>query len=589
LDSDWFFDFEEIVGDYGVVSERRLDDFLASAADLGYTVVFDAEPRRASQGLLDAPDFELQSDFPGTINGFLPFQLEGFNALKDLDWGGSAIWSTGTGKTALMAALIIHHHPDLALVVVKKNNKYDMKIKLDELGRIQSTIVQGSRKRRERIYEQTAEALSLGAPVTLVLNYEKFRDDDEWLQALTTGRRVVILWDEMPSKLANRSTQLYKGVLKVLFKTYGKPRAKELLQYQFTATPIENNPEDQLSCIRLINPTIWPRIKDWELDHVRSRNPWSHKPTKFKNLEKMRLKLEFMTHQVDKANPEIAQYFPEVFERAEYIDWSTQDRRVYDAAEAIVKDKIIEGDANAFQLIRVLQMICDQPELINASAENRAAFEEELLAADDDELEDIQIRGSTLALDILEAMGGSLSGEHCNKLDRLRDRLVKHRNEKVLIFSTWGRLGMPLIEAALESWGITYRSYRGTDRQRENAKNEWRENPDLQVLLLSDAGSDSIDLPEASVVIHYNLPLKWSKLIQRQNRAHRINSQHKSVTVYFLIMADSIEERILKIITKKLGYHFSLYKEGASEILESKSLDKDDLWFLITGQMPDLI
>jgi SNF2 family DNA or RNA helicase len=141
----------------------------------------------------------------------------------------------------------------------------------------------------------------------------------------------------------------------------------------------------------------------------------------------------------------------------------------------------------------------------------------------------------------------------------------------------------------LDEWGITYRSYRGTEKQREDAKNEWRAKDDLQVLLLSDAGSDSIDLPEASVVIHYNLPMKWSKLNQRQNRAHRINSTHKSVIFYMLIMAGSIEERIIQIITKKLGYHFSLFKDGAMELLEAAGLDKDDLWYLLTGQQTDII
>jgi SNF2 family DNA or RNA helicase len=599
FDPDYFYDFEEIVGRYSTVTISRLATFLDRAEELGYSVVFLEDPTPIIdwwKHLRKPPEFSLNSEFPEAINGLLPFQIEGLNYLKDTPYGGSVIWSTGTGKTALMAALIKEHAPALTLVVVKKNNKSDMRKKLLTLGDEESIIIEGTPERRVRLYQLVESRLASGKHTTVVLNYEKFRDDPDELQALIAGREVLILWDEMPSKLANRETQLYKAVRKCLYAAYShkgiRPRPKVLRQYQFTATPIENNPNDQLSCIRLIDPFVWKSIGEWEADHVATRSPFNRKPSTFKNLDKMQLKTAHMTHVVDKADPEIARYFPAVIEDPQYIDWHPDDRKVYELAQNMVAERMQaakEGEddpVNAFQLMGILQMLCDNPEIVNASAENRLLFEEELLAASDDELEDITIRGSELALLLLERLGRPLTSKHCQKLERLRDLIAKHADEKILIFSTWGPLGMPLIETKLEEWGITYRSYRGTDNQREKAKNEWRANPNLQVLLLSDAGSDSIDLPEASVVIHYNLPLKWSRLNQRQNRAHRINSQHASVIFYILIMADSIEQRIVDIISKKLGYHFALYKEGAADLLMQKGLTNDDLWYILTGQVP---
>jgi SNF2 family DNA or RNA helicase len=615
FDDEFFYDFEDTIGRYCTVVPSNLDAFLDEARDLNYNVAFLEDPAPTMEwyhSLRDRrPPVELNSDFPETINGFMPFQLEGFNYLVNGNpRGGHAIWSTGTGKTALMAGLIRYYIEqegfDLALVVVKRNNKYDMHKKLDQLGSIGSHIIDGPMRyrntegnwvpaKRAKVYELMNLHLRAGIPVVAVCNYEKFRDDDIKLQAMLKDRKVLILWDEMPTKLSNRSTKLYEAVQKALYRkfTYKEqiPRPSALVQFEFTATPIENVPEDQYNCTRLIDPQLWPTVTSWEQDHVAGYNRFSHKPDRFKNLDLMRLKLDHMTHFVDKSIPEIAKYFPDVVEDPQYIDWHPSDWRVYQKAEDIVIQKYEEEGrkANAFQLMGLLQMICDQPEIVNASAENRLEFEEELLAATDDELGDVVIRGSELALTLVEELGEPLTSKHCQKLVRLHDLLTKHKDEKVLVFSTWGPLGMPLIEKALDAWGITYRSYRGTEAQREKAKWEWRESDDLQVLLLSDAGSDSIDLPEASVVIHYNLPMKWSKLNQRQNRAHRINSTHASVTFYMLIMAGSIEERIIEIITKKLGYHFSLFKEGAMELLEAAGMSNDDLWYLLTGQQTDII
>lgn len=595
FDPDFFYDFEDVIGAYSVVTMRNLDQFLDHAVDLKYKVVFTEDPQPVFDWwstLRRVPDFSLNSEFEDAVNGMLPFQIEGLNYLKDVKYGGNAIWSTGTGKTALMTAFLKHYEDfNFRIVVVKKNNKRDMQVKLRQLGDVESVIVDGPPPKREKIYDEVLQKLKDGQTVTLICNYEKFRDDTEIMKTLVANRRVLIFWDEMPSKLANPGTQLYKAVIKVLFKNYGwkhkKWRPSELRQFQFTATPIENIPMDQLYCVRLIDPTIWPNVKDWTAEHVVSFNPHSHKPQYFKNLDKMRLQLEAITHQVDKSRPEIAKYFPAVVEDPQYIDWHPKDRAIYNEAQAMVVAKLEAGeDVNAFQLMGILQMICDNPEIVNASAENRLAFEEELLNASDDDLEEIKISGSSLALELYEGMG-PFGSDHSTKLDRLHELIVKHADEKILVFSTWGSLGMPLIEEHLEAWGVSYRSYRGTEVQREAAKNEWREDEDIQVLLLSDAGSDSIDLPEASVVIHYNLPLKWSKLNQRQNRAHRINSKHASVTYYVLIMADSVEERVIEIITKKLGYHFELYKVGAVDRLVKAGITKDDLWYLLTGKSPD--
>jgi SNF2 family DNA or RNA helicase len=125
----------------------------------------------------------------------------------------------------------------------------------------------------------------------------------------------------------------------------------------------------------------------------------------------------------------------------------------------------------------------------------------------------------------------------------------------VIFFSTWASYLFPIITSHLDEWGVTYAVYAGTEKQRQDAKDRWRTDPDCRVLVSSDAGSDSVDLPEASLVINYNLPWLFSRLRQRINRASRADSGHNTLRVLNYLMAFSCEERRMELIEKRRGYH----------------------------------
>lgn len=612
LHAGFFFDFEDLIGKYRTLSPAGLQEFLDKAEDLRYHVVFEEEPEKildAWADLNNPPEFSLNSDMEGTINGFLPFQLQGFNYLRRPEIkGGLALWSTGTGKTALEAALIKQHvfidkDFDLVLIFVKSNNKVDTQRKIFELGDIDAVVIDGTIEQRDNIYGLIDAALNT-EPVVAITNYEKLRDDFEAFEALVKDRRILIFFDEMPTRLRNRKTQIYGATCSVLYEStdpdrpakpnWDKLRPSRLRTYQLTATPIENSPVDQLNCIRIQDPDVFPGIKAWEKKFVATRNFLSHEPETFMNLDEMGLMLEFMTHQVDKEDPDIAEMFPEVLPESVYIDWSDKDRAAYDklqdiAAELIEAEK--KGDdvkkLNAFQLIGVLQMLCDAPSMVQRSADNRIEFEAALNSCveNDEELKGNIVTGSEAALMLLERLRSPLTDEHSEKLKKLKELLTeKHPDEKVLVFTAFSNYIFPVLEKALDEWGVSYTTFRGTDKQRQTAKDKFRNDPDIQVFLSSDAGSDSIDLPEASVVIHFDLPWKWSTLVQRQNRAHRVNSKHKTVRYYTLLMANSVEDRKVEIISRKLGFHRGIFKGIISEEAVSSRMSSGDLHYILTGE-----
>lgn len=600
---EWFLEFEDLVGHYRTISPVKLPEFLKLADELEYTVVFNDPPEKildAYESLSELPPFEINSTLPHTTNGMLPWQIVGFNKLvrDESIKGGLAIWSTGTGKTVLISSAILWHkdfgHPfDLALVVVKLNNKADMNRKLLRLAGIESIIIDGTPERRLKIYEGIEERLAAGEKVVAITNYEKIREDPLEFKTLLKKRDVLIFWDEIPTRLSSRSTKLYTAVKKLLWKRFeSREEGLEgaltwpswLRQWGLSATPIKRDPEGAFNYIRLMLPALLGKVEEFHGEYVMTRNYFNDKPETWHRLEKLGAIIEHLTHRVDRdKDPEVAAMFPKVIHDPLIIDWHPKDRAIYDVLTGKA-EKIIEEDfseANILSLIQVMQMLCDAPSMLLQSKENREIFEE--FQEEFPEMDYHGTKGSEVAAMLIDSLRSKPTDDQHTKLETLKDILVeKHPDEKVLVFMTWSSYGFLPISRKLDEWGISYVIYEGTSAQATAAKDLFREDPDIRVFLSSDRGSDSIDIPEAAVGVNYNLPWSWD-ITQQRMRNVRVDSELETNYWYDLIMADSIEERKQQIIATKKGYHAALFDGGAAEESLSAKLTREDLIHILLG------
>ena len=116
---------------------------------------------------------------------------------------------------------------------------------------------------------------------------------------------------------------------------------------------------------------------------------------------------------------------------------------------------------------------------------------------------------------------------------------------KMLVFSQFTSM-LALLEEDLAAEGIACYKITGETSKEKRIELVRRFNEDdTPVFLISlKAGGTGLNLTGADVVIHYD-PW-WNLAVQNQatDRAHRIGQQ-KVVSVYRLIVKDSIEEKIL--------------------------------------------
>lgn len=616
LGSEYRFDLADIIGPKHLVSAAGLEEFLDACNEYGYEVAFADDPEAILEPyrrLDELPDLALNSALPGTTNGLLPFQWRGFNFLADLPRGGVAQWSTGTGKSALQSALLEYHKDRYAICwsLVKGHNKINTQRTYRTFTGAEAILLEGTPKRRERAYLELLERLQAGERgLVVVSNYEKFRDDfcwfeksknDEWLARLREEflpffqADALYLWDEMPTKLKTRTSKLYKAVQACIYDSaypvWDKRRASWLRQFMFSATPIENEPEDLFNCIRMMEPDAFGTVKQFHEKYVKRwsfHNP--NKPEKWHHLDEMQLDIAHIVHQVDKErDPEIRSQFPEALPDPRIVDWDDTHLRTYnkliDLAEQAAEEAEEEGEAvNTLALIGVLQMYCNIPSMVANSGALRDAWD----AAVEDAEPDATVRpleGSKLARDLLELFDGKLpKDEKHTKLMSLKSILLdEYRNDKIVVFSRFNKSFLPLMSGFLDQWGVGHVIYGGSDRQLQAAQDTFKADSSVQVFLSSDRGSDSINLEEARVGVNYDLPLLYSRWVQRNNRRNRITSKHKQTIDIDLMMADSVEMRIAEIIATKKGYHDAVFGGVIANQSIGGAITGSDLRYILRG------
>lgn len=586
LDPGFFFDLKDLIGPYRAISPFKLKEFREEVAQLGYKVAFFEDPTdilKHYEDLSTPPAFSLNSNFENTVNGMLPFQIQAYNYLKDLR-GGMAVHSTGTGKSRLASALVKGRlqdgSADVVFVVAKGHNLTNFQRSMRRDADIESTVVSGTKKARRDIYESHQDG------GVLILNYEKFRTDEELLIPLVEDKGVLIIWDEMSAKLSNRKSALYQSVISVLYTgkrpTANTLRPANLWQVATTATPIEVSPEGFFNCMRLLDPRVLGTVEAFHTEYVKTFNRYNEwQPETWHKLDRLGMQVEKVVHQVDKSDPDIAKWFPEIVNTEVVVDWDPKDRKIYDM---LTKDALQHGfdEENPLALITVLQMLCDAPTIIRDSAALFEAYEDSVESWDGLGKAPNR-RGSEIAAELVSRLEQDLNNDTHTKFQALKELLDRHSEEKVVVFSTLKTGLMPVLKERFDEWGVTYVEYDGTDQQKQEAQDTFMSDPDIRVFLSSDQGSDSLDLYEASVVINYDLPWNWSRLQQRNNRVHRIVSEHHTVYYYDLVMADSVEDRKRQLIERKKGFHDEVFRGAIADRSASARMTKDDLLYALRG------
>ena len=170
------------------------------------------------------------------------------------------------------------------------------------------------------------------------------------------------------------------------------------------------------------------------------------------------------------------------------------------------------------------------------------------------------------------------------KLDMLMDMLPELVSEgrRILVFSQFTSM-LDLIEAELVRHKLGYVMLTGDTKDREAVVGRFQAE-EVPIFLISlKAGGVGLNLTAADTVIHFD-PW-WNPAAENQatDRAHRIG-QSKNVFVYKLVVAGSIEEKILALQEKKADLAAGVLSEDASGLTKFGTDDLSALLAPLAGK-----
>lgn len=621
-----------VISRFDTVGIWKYKEFEQRCNEESYDIVWKDEPAELFEWfehLNDIPDVEIHSGMEGRVgrdgkqivlvNGLLPFQVQGYNFMKSCERACYFHWSTGAGKTIGAETAILRKKKegiDLCLYSVKPNNLYDAQKKLLEHTELESIIYTGTPSRREKLLSEIFQKVKNGEQPIVIFNSEKFREDEEGFKLLVEGRKILLLLDEV-HKFTNRATNLYRALCSIMYTSQtpqGIPypsldhRRGDFFSVALSATPL-NNPEDLFNQVRLIDPDVFGTVTDFNNLFVAARDQWFN-VSKWKNLDLMSMMFSNICHQADKENdPDIAIQFPiKLPPETIYIDLHPHVQRIYDRflkefnKTAIKDGKSILTNDDLLAAIGCLQMLVNNPVSVLISAHHRDEYDQKVLdeykslekkGFDPDEI-DLRlegyakkvVKGSKVCQSLRDLVGAETltdvdSKGNClvTKLLELRYRIETHPG-KVIVFTKMHETLTPRISEWFDSWNISHVMY---PEEGDEGKNRFRTDPSVKVFLSTDAGGDSIDLPEATLTINYDLPLKYTQKIQRDNRQDRIDSLQESVQVLVLSTPNTIEDRWAEILRVKEGYASMILKGEISEVSASYTNKRQELFYILTG------
>jgi SNF2 family DNA or RNA helicase len=185
-----------------------------------------------------------------------------------------------------------------------------------------------------------------------------------------------------------------------------------------------------------------------------------------------------------------------------------------------------------------LKMLCSHPALLSTSARKYLGVNNE---------------GSSYANELKQS--GALDGlDTSPKLDYLiqyvKEFLDQNDANKVVIFATYVDM-LDMIEEALGPDQCRLYSGRIDAKTKEENKIAFNTDPNIRVLISSDAGGYGVDLPAANLLINYDLPWSAGSATQRNGRIKRASSTWPSIVIQDLIVQGSIEERQYDALQQK--------------------------------------
>jgi superfamily II DNA or RNA helicase len=449
------------------------------------------------------------------------YQVEGFRwlaRLAELELGACLADDMGLGKTVEIIALLLHRaHHGAALVVAPTSVCSNWRREIERFA--------PSLQPRDYSGPSRAAALdALGKRVVVITSYTLLQQDSEALQGIEWSSVVL---DE-GQFIKNADTLRAKAA-------YALTAQSRIVA---TGTPIENHPSDLFSLFRFLNPHLLGSAQQFQRRYGRAAETGDEEAAR----QRKELRRVIRPFILRRTKAQVLDDLPPLTEIRHTVTLSAAEAQLYEGLRKRALSKLENSAQNPQMRVQILaelmrlRRLCCHPGLVAPEANLESAK----LAA------------------FMELVEELLVNQH-----------------RALVFSQFVDF-LTLTRKLLDSRSIRYQYLDGStpQKQRSAAVDAFQSGEGDLFLISLKAGGFGLNLTGADYVIH--LDPWWNPAAEQQasDRAHRIG-QTRPVTVYRLVTAGTIEERIVELHHRKREVANSLLEgsEGASHISQEELLD----------------
>ena len=486
------------------------------------------------RGIADIPPVQVPAGFTGTLR---PYQQQGVNWLQHLrenGLGGFLADDMGLGKTAQTIAHIAVEEAAgrldrPALVVVPTSLVPNWTAELARFAPHLRVVVLHGLDRHERRRDLAGVHVVITTYTVLVRDIEEM---------------AVLPWHMV---VLDEAQAIKSSTAKA---THAVCRLDTRNRLCLSGTPIENNLGELWSQFAFLMPGL--------LGHRKTFTRRFRTPIEKNNDEVRRrqLALRIRPFILRRTKAAVATELPPKHTILRRITLAPEQRELYETIRATLHERVTQEIAAhslgrsqivVLDALLKLRQVCCDPRLVK--------------------LPSARLTAASSKLDDLMEMVGEMIAE----------------GRRILLFSQFTSM-LDLMKPPLTAAGIPFVELRGDTRDRAEPVRRFEAGEVPLFLISLKAGGRGLNLVAADTVIHYD-PW-WNPAVEEQasDRAHRIG-QTKSVFVYKLIAADTVEERILELQERKAALATIAFSEdGAAH----PTMDVEDIDFLF-GPAPDQI
>ncbi len=456
-----------------------------------------------------------------------PYQEAGLSWLRfihELGSGGVLADDMGLGKTVQTLALLLSikqedkTKPVRALIVAPTSVVTNWEREIARFAPTLSVSLWHGADRKEQI-DTVRES------EVVITSYALLRRDEEFLSTLDLTYAILDEAQHIKNPMSATAA--------------AAKRLKAGRRLALTGTPIENRLSEIWSIFDFVSPGLLGALDKFEQRFAKPIEQGDYKAAQ-------RLRATIHPFILRRTKNEVAKDLPEKIESDQVCDLTGEQRMVYQEVAREVRAQVM-GEVEKHGLAKSqIQILAGLTRLRQAACDPRLLGLPRDFADDDS--------GKLVAL--RELLSNAIEGGH-----------------KVLVFSQFVSM-LKIIERAVKDDGIKYEYLDGSTKDRQERVERFQEDPTVGVFLISlKAGGTGLNLTAADTVIHFD-PW-WNPAVEQQatDRAHRIG-QSKVVSVYRLVAAGTIEEKILLLKAKKRELVASVLSEDAGG---AKKLTKSDL------------